>query len=156
MTHSGDGHNGYERAGHGSSWAIPLVLLVVSVLVFWLVQVVPGDPGRNALGPYASAAQVAAWNAEHGLDALVARNVAAGRLSFSADPAQAASRAEVVFLAVGTPQGADGHLNLTHLERAARYRKNQWVVTAISVQASSEMLSGIFAVSEHHRGSPSS
>ncbi|MGN6100890.1 MAG: UDP-glucose dehydrogenase family protein, partial [Devosia sp.] len=57
---------------------------------------------------------------EAGLDALVARNVAAGRLSFSADPAQAASRAEVVFLAVGTPQGADGHLNLTHLERAAR------------------------------------
>lgn len=47
---------------------IPLVLLVVSVLVFWLVQVVPGDPGRNALGPYATAAQVAAWNAEHGLD----------------------------------------------------------------------------------------
>ena len=47
---------------------IPLVLLVVSVLVFWLVQVVPGDPGRNALGPYATATQVAAWNAEHGLD----------------------------------------------------------------------------------------
>ncbi|GAB3576094.1 ABC transporter permease [Leifsonia lichenia] len=47
---------------------IPLVLLVVSVLVFWLVQVVPGDPGRNALGPYASADQVVAWNAAHGLD----------------------------------------------------------------------------------------
>ncbi|GAA4141403.1 ABC transporter permease [Leifsonia shinshuensis] len=47
---------------------IPLVLLVVSVLVFWLVQVVPGDPGRNALGPYATATQVAAWNNAHGLD----------------------------------------------------------------------------------------
>ncbi|MCW3048293.1 MAG: binding-protein-dependent transport system inner rane component [Solirubrobacterales bacterium] len=47
---------------------IPFVLLVVSVLVFWLVAVVPGNPGRNALSQYASAAQVAAWNASHGLD----------------------------------------------------------------------------------------
>jgi peptide/nickel transport system permease protein len=46
---------------------IPLVLLVVSVLVFWLVQVVPGDPGRNALGPYATPDQVTAWNEQHGL-----------------------------------------------------------------------------------------
>ncbi|AWB94682.1 ABC transporter permease [Agromyces badenianii] len=47
---------------------IPAVLLVVSVLVFWLVQVVPGDPGRNALGPHATAAQVQLWNAQHGVD----------------------------------------------------------------------------------------
>ncbi len=47
---------------------IPVVLLVVSVLVFWLIQVVPGDPGRNALGQYATAAQVQEWNAAHGLD----------------------------------------------------------------------------------------
>ncbi|WP_235566660.1 ABC transporter permease [Microbacterium sp. Root61] len=47
---------------------IPLVMLVVSVLVFVLIQVVPGDPGRNALGPYATADQVLAWNAAHGLD----------------------------------------------------------------------------------------
>lgn len=46
---------------------IPLVLLVVSVLVFWLVQVVPGDPGRNALGAYATPDQVRAWNVRHGL-----------------------------------------------------------------------------------------
>jgi peptide/nickel transport system permease protein len=46
---------------------IPLVLLAVSALVFWLVQVVPGDPGRNALGPYATADQVQQWNLEHGL-----------------------------------------------------------------------------------------
>jgi peptide/nickel transport system permease protein len=47
---------------------IPLVLVVVSVLTFWLVQVVPGDPGRSALGPYATAAQVRAWDAQRGLD----------------------------------------------------------------------------------------
>lgn len=53
---------------------IPLVLVVVSVLTFWLVQVVPGDPGRNALGQYATAAQVRAWNVDHGLDgSLVSR-----------------------------------------------------------------------------------
>jgi peptide/nickel transport system permease protein len=46
---------------------IPLVLVVVSILTFWLVQIVPGDPGRAALGQYATAAQVHAWDASHGL-----------------------------------------------------------------------------------------
>lgn len=46
---------------------VPLVLLVVSVLVFWLIEVVPGDPGRNALGQYATTEQVLAWNEAHGL-----------------------------------------------------------------------------------------
>lgn len=46
---------------------VPLVLLVVSGLVFWLIEIVPGDPGRNALGQYATAEQVQAWNEAHGL-----------------------------------------------------------------------------------------
>lgn len=46
---------------------VPLVLLVVSILVFWLIEVVPGDPGRNALGQYATPEQVQAWNESHGL-----------------------------------------------------------------------------------------
>lgn len=46
----------------------PVVLFIVSILVFWLVAVVPGDPGRNVLGQFASAQQVAQWNADHGLD----------------------------------------------------------------------------------------
>ena len=46
---------------------IPVVLFVVSVLTFWLIQVVPGDPGRATLGQYASAEQVAAWNEANGL-----------------------------------------------------------------------------------------
>ena len=46
---------------------VPLVLLAVSILVFWLIEVVPGDPGRNALGQYATSAQVQAWNEAHGL-----------------------------------------------------------------------------------------
>ena len=45
---------------------IPVVMFVVSVLLFWLIQVAPGDPGRNALGPYATPDQVAEWSAAHG------------------------------------------------------------------------------------------
>ncbi len=46
---------------------IPLVLLAVSALTFWLIQVVPGDPGREALGQYATATQVHAWDVSNGL-----------------------------------------------------------------------------------------
>jgi peptide/nickel transport system permease protein len=46
---------------------IPLVLIAVSIITFWLIQIVPGDPGRNALGQYATQAQVAAWDAQNGL-----------------------------------------------------------------------------------------
>ncbi|MFE5645016.1 ABC transporter permease [Rhodococcus sp. NPDC056516] len=46
----------------------PIVLLIVSAAVFWLVQIVPGDPGRVALGQYATPEQVAQWNADNGLD----------------------------------------------------------------------------------------
>jgi peptide/nickel transport system permease protein len=75
-----------SRAGSGVALVtqrivqIPLVMLVVSMLVYWLIQVVPGDPGRNALGPYATAEQVAAWNASHG----VGGDVVQGYLSWLA------------------------------------------------------------------------
>ncbi|WP_396667476.1 ABC transporter permease [Microbacterium sp. R86528] len=56
---------------------IPAVLCVVSIIVFALIEVVPGDPGRNALGQYATAEQVAQWNASHNLDgALIERYIA--------------------------------------------------------------------------------
>ncbi len=61
-------HRGIRRLVAQRAVQIPAVLLVVSVLVFWLIQVVPGDPGRNALGQYATAEQVQQWNAAHGLD----------------------------------------------------------------------------------------
>ncbi|MGC0363860.1 peptide/nickel transport system permease protein [Rhodococcus sp. 27YEA15] len=49
----------------------PIVLLIVSAAVFWLVQVVPGDPGRVALGQFATAEQVAQWKTDNGLDGSV-------------------------------------------------------------------------------------
>ena len=52
---------------------------------------------------------------EPGLEELVSRNVHAGRLRFTTDTAAAMNRAEIVFLAVGTPPAADGSADLTAL-----------------------------------------
>jgi UDPglucose 6-dehydrogenase len=50
---------------------------------------------------------------EPGLDALVEKNVKAGRLGFSLDLQQAIIKADVVFLAVGTPtRRGDGPADL--------------------------------------------
>ncbi|BDG02089.1 UDP-glucose dehydrogenase family protein [Anaeromyxobacter oryzae] len=56
---------------------------------------------------------------EPGLEELVHRNAKEGRLRFSTDLAQAAGRAKVVFLAVGTPEGEDGDAELRHVLEAA-------------------------------------
>jgi UDPglucose 6-dehydrogenase len=52
---------------------------------------------------------------EPGLEEMVGRNVAAGRLAFTTDTAAAITDAEVVFLAVGTPPAADGSADLSAL-----------------------------------------
>ena len=58
---------------------------------------------------------------EPGLEALMAKNAAAGRLRFSADLAGAVAGAEAVFIAVGTPsRRGDGHADLSHVMQAAR------------------------------------
>lgn len=57
---------------------------------------------------------------EPGLDALMAKNVAAGRLSFTQDLKAAVAGAEAVFIAVGTPtRRGDGHADLTYVMGAA-------------------------------------
>src|SRR6266851_10050329 len=58
---------------------------------------------------------------EPGLDALVASNVAAGRLSFTTESAAAIRSAEAVFLAVGTPsRRGDGFADLSFVYDATR------------------------------------
>ncbi len=57
---------------------------------------------------------------EPGLDRLVARNLEEGRLSFTADVAGAASGAELVVVAVGTPPAEDGSADVSHVLAAAR------------------------------------
>jgi UDPglucose 6-dehydrogenase len=57
---------------------------------------------------------------EPGLDALLARNVEAGRLSFTTDLASGVDGAEAIFIAVGTPtRRGDGHADLTYVFAAA-------------------------------------
>jgi UDPglucose 6-dehydrogenase len=57
---------------------------------------------------------------EPGLDKLVAENVAAGRLTFTADLSAAVHDAEAVFIAVGTPtRRGDGHADLSYVHAAA-------------------------------------
>ncbi len=57
---------------------------------------------------------------EPGLDQLVARNVAGGRLDFTTDLARAVDGAEAIFIAVGTPsRRGDGHADLTYVYSAA-------------------------------------
>ncbi|MDP2780305.1 UDP-glucose/GDP-mannose dehydrogenase family protein, partial [Devosia sp.] len=57
---------------------------------------------------------------EPGLDAVMARNVAAGRLSFTTDLGRALKGAEAVFIAVGTPtRRGDGHADLSYVMKAA-------------------------------------
>jgi UDPglucose 6-dehydrogenase len=58
---------------------------------------------------------------EPGLDSLVARNAAAGRLTFDADLTKAVGNADLVFIAVGTPsRRGDGHADLSFVREAAR------------------------------------
>jgi UDPglucose 6-dehydrogenase len=57
---------------------------------------------------------------EPGLDALVAKNAAAGRLSFTTDLPAAVDGADAVFIAVGTPsRRGDGHADLSYVFAAA-------------------------------------
>jgi UDPglucose 6-dehydrogenase len=57
---------------------------------------------------------------EPGLEDILAKNTAAGRLSFTTDLAEAMEGAEAVFIAVGTPtRRGDGHADLTYVMAAA-------------------------------------
>ncbi|WP_425407765.1 UDP-glucose dehydrogenase family protein [Hyphococcus sp.] len=58
---------------------------------------------------------------EPGLEALVAENVKAGRLSFSLDLAASVPDADAVFIAVGTPsRRGDGFADLSYVHQAAK------------------------------------
>ena len=57
---------------------------------------------------------------EPGLDQLVAANLRAGRLEFTTDLSSAVPRADLVFIAVGTPtRRGDGHADLSYVYATA-------------------------------------
>ena len=57
---------------------------------------------------------------EDGLEELVRKNVAAGRLHFTSSIADGTKFAEVIFIAVGTPPGYRGAANMSYVEQVAR------------------------------------
>lgn len=57
---------------------------------------------------------------EPGLEEMVTRNVAAGRLHFSTSLAESIQDADVAFIAVGTPPGEDGSADLKYVLAVAR------------------------------------
>ena len=57
---------------------------------------------------------------EPGLDQLVAKNVKAGRLSFTTDLASVLNEQEIVFSAVGTPPDEDGSADLKYVLQVAK------------------------------------
>ena len=57
---------------------------------------------------------------EPGLDNLVSRNVAAGRLTFTADLAEAVRFGDTIFICVGTPPLPNGEADLSALDSVAR------------------------------------
>jgi UDPglucose 6-dehydrogenase len=84
------------------------------------------DFGHDVVCVDKDAEKIAALNAggipifEPGLDALVARNVAAGRLSFTTGLRDSVRDADAVFIAVGTPsRRGDGHADLSYVFAAA-------------------------------------
>lgn len=57
---------------------------------------------------------------EPGLESIIAKNTAAGRLSFTTDLGAAVDGAEAIFIAVGTPtRRGDGHADLSYVMAAA-------------------------------------
>ncbi|MBI4608629.1 MAG: UDP-glucose/GDP-mannose dehydrogenase family protein, partial [Candidatus Rokubacteria bacterium] len=57
---------------------------------------------------------------EPGLEEMVTRNMADGRLSFTTDLAEGVRRSEIIFIAVGTPAKANGETDLSAVEEVAR------------------------------------
>lgn len=57
---------------------------------------------------------------EPGLDELVVRNVKAKRLEFTTDALSSIANAQIIFVAVGTPSGKDGALDLSYVFEAVK------------------------------------
>ena len=83
------------------------------------------EMGNSVVGLDVDANRVAALGRgevpihEPGLDAVVARNCATGRLRFTTDAADALEHGTIIFIAVGTPAAEDGSADLAHVLAAA-------------------------------------
>ena len=57
---------------------------------------------------------------EPNLEALIKKNVSAGRLTFTTDLKKAVKQSKVIFIAVGTPSNDDGSADLKQIEKVAQ------------------------------------
>lgn len=57
---------------------------------------------------------------EPGLEELVRKNVAAGRLSFTTSTAEGVAKSDIIFIAVPTPPQPDGSVDMSFIEKVAR------------------------------------
>ena len=57
---------------------------------------------------------------EPGLEEMVKKHVASGRLSFTGDTAEGVQKSDVIFIAVPTPPQPDGSVDLSFIEKVAR------------------------------------
>ena len=57
---------------------------------------------------------------EPNLEALIKKNVSAGRLTFTTDLEKAVKQSQVIFIAVGTPPNHDGSANIDQIEKVAQ------------------------------------
>lgn len=82
--------------------------------------------GHSVVGADIDAAKVSSLTAgispiaEAGMNEGIARNVSAGRLSFTTDVLGSLSGAEVVFFCLPTPQGDDGSADLSYVQSVAQ------------------------------------
>lgn len=114
----------------------------ISVIGTGYVGLVTGtclaESGNNVIGIDKDAAKIAKLEAGHlpiyepGLLELVQRNRKEDRLSFTTDLVKGIGQAQLVFVAVGTPQGPDGAADLSSIWAVAdaladAAQKKQWV-----------------------------
>jgi UDPglucose 6-dehydrogenase len=84
------------------------------------------DAGNDVLCVDVDAGKVQRLNSgeipihEPGLESLIRRNCAAGRLTFTTDGASGVERGELLMIAVGTPPDEDGSADLRHVLAVAR------------------------------------
>jgi UDPglucose 6-dehydrogenase len=93
---------------------------------------------------------------EPGLEAMVARNIDDGRLRFTTDVAHAVRDSDIIFIAVGTPEGENGTADLQHvldvasaIGRAMNGRKV--VITKSTVPVgTADMVRGVIEAETEH------
>jgi UDPglucose 6-dehydrogenase len=102
----------------------------ISVIGTGYVGLVTGtclaESGNDVICMDIDAAKIEMLNAgrvpiyEPGLEELIKRNVAHGRLIFTTDMKRAVTQSEIIFIAVGTPPGEDGSADLKYVLAVAR------------------------------------